>query len=60
MIDEAEVAPNVKALVSINPQDMLTIGRGGDTFDHTDDITCTDMFSGKQPLSMNWTVCNVE
>ena len=60
MIDESEVAPNVESIVLINPQDMLTIDHCGDTIDDTDDLTCTDIFSGKQSLSMDWTVINVE
>ena len=60
MIDESEVAPNVESIVLINPQDMLTIDRCGDTIDDTDDLTCTNIYSSKQPLSMDWTVINVE
>ena len=60
MIDESEVTPNVEPLVPINPEDMLTIDHCGDTIDDTDDLTCTDIFSGKQSLSMDWTVINVE
>jgi len=60
MIDESEIAPDVESIVLINPQDMLTIDSCGDTIDDTDDLTCTDMFSGKQSLSMDWTVINVE
>ena len=60
MIDESKVAPNVESIVLINPQDMLTIDHCGDTIDDTDDLTCSDIFSGKQSLSMDWTVIYVE
>jgi hypothetical protein len=43
----------------IEPQDMLTIDRCGDTLDHTDKFALRDVFSSKRSFAMDWVIGGV-
>ena len=60
MVNEPKIALNVKSIVLINSENMLTIGRCGDNIEDTDKFTCTDIFSGKQSLSVDLAISHVE
>jgi hypothetical protein len=50
----SEVAPNVETIFIVHPEYMLTIRRCGDNIEDTDDLTCANILSGKQSLSVDW------
>jgi hypothetical protein len=60
MIYVSEVTLNVEATTLINRQNMFTIRRCCKCIEDTDDLTCADIFSGKQSLSVDLAISHVE
>jgi hypothetical protein len=56
MIDESQVAPDVKSIPLVQPQHMLTIFQCGNTIKDTGQLTCADMATSEKPFVVEWSI----
>jgi len=52
MIDKSQFALNMDPVYPVQPENVLAVGRGGDTIDDTNDFTGLYVMPGKKPLAM--------
>jgi len=43
------------SIFSVQPENMLAVGRGGDAIDDTNDFSGLYVMPGEKPLTMDWT-----
>jgi hypothetical protein len=60
MINKSKLALNVDSIFLVQPENVLAVGRGGDTIDDTNDYTGLYVMPGKKPLTMDSTIVYVD
>jgi hypothetical protein len=59
MINKSKFALNMDSIFSVQPENVLAVGRGGDAIDDTNDFTGLYVMPGEKPLAMDRTIVYV-